>query len=247
VRDDLNSASGPGAAEGLGAVPAEAWVDGWESRLAARAVEVGEFARGAAGLTGRGRSRDELVEVDVDASGQLVGVRMGEGIRSRPASATAAGVLEALGAARADLAAAVTALAQRAGGDAAGSVAAAWTQRLLSPDGGAGAAGGPSGEAARAEAEALSAHAARVGQVGAAVAEAGAAGRTTSLGTGAYGMLCSWFPPLMSQLQQVLASGVTDAAAGLADTADRLRTTVATYEETDSSAAELLRAAGQPR
>jgi DNA-binding protein YbaB len=78
-------------------------VDEWDSSLAERATKAAVLSRRLAELAGTATSDDRLVEVTVDSSGALVGLRLDEQIRAQPASRTAEQILAAIRAAHENL------------------------------------------------------------------------------------------------------------------------------------------------
>lgn len=78
-------------------------IDDWQRDIERRAEQARALARRTAELSATARSDDGLVEVTVGHDGQLAGLRLGEGIRQRPAAATARQIVETLRAAKADL------------------------------------------------------------------------------------------------------------------------------------------------
>src|SRR4051794_36379352 len=84
----------------------------------------------------------------------------------------------------------------------------------------------------------LAAHARTVEAIGDQVTGAADAGRTARPGPEAYGRLCLMVPAMLAALQDVLVDGMTSTADALHDTAIRLRTTAADYEQTDGRRAQ---------
>ncbi|MGC4901585.1 YbaB/EbfC family nucleoid-associated protein [Micromonospora echinospora] len=78
-------------------------LDEWESSLAARAVRARDLSARTQALTGTARSADGLVEVTVDASGLLTGLRLDERVRQHSAAHTARQILAVTRDAHADL------------------------------------------------------------------------------------------------------------------------------------------------
>lgn len=89
----------------------ERMFDDWQAGTEARAAGARELSVRLAGLTATARSADDLVEVQVSATGDLVGLELAEGIRDRPAAETARQILATLQTARVSLTEAVTAAA----------------------------------------------------------------------------------------------------------------------------------------
>ncbi|GAB2597895.1 hypothetical protein Aab01nite_73640 [Paractinoplanes abujensis] len=79
----------------------------------------------------------------------------------------------------------------------------------------------------------LTAHAAAVTAIGDRTGQAARAGDAVRAGPESYGELCRMVPTVLGALQDTLVDGITTAAAALHDTAARLRTTAAEYENTD--------------
>jgi DNA-binding protein YbaB len=116
---------------------AEQLVDDWQSGIEARAAQARVLSARLAALSATARSDDELVEVTVGSSGDLVALELDERIRDRPAAETAREILATLRAARRMLTTAVTeATAQTMGADSATgqAVIASYTSRLGDPD-----------------------------------------------------------------------------------------------------------------
>src|SRR5689334_6734433 len=98
----------------------ERMVDDWQAGIEARAAGAQELSIRLAALTASARSADDLVEVKVGATGDLIGLELAEGIRGRPAAETAREILATLRAARISLTEAVTAAAaETVGADSA--------------------------------------------------------------------------------------------------------------------------------
>ena len=115
----------------------ERMVDDWQAGIEARAAGAQELSIRLAALTASARSADELVEVKVGATGDLVGLELAEGIRGRPAAETAREILATLRAARISLTEAVTAAAAETVGtnSATGqAVIATYRGRVREPD-----------------------------------------------------------------------------------------------------------------
>ncbi|MEU4424331.1 YbaB/EbfC family nucleoid-associated protein [Actinoplanes sp. NPDC024001] len=88
---------------------AERWIDNWQNAIEVRAGRARELSARLEQLTRTARSPDGLVTVSVGATGDLLGLELGEGIRQRPATTTAREILTTLSAARAALTDAVAA------------------------------------------------------------------------------------------------------------------------------------------
>ncbi|WP_328347190.1 YbaB/EbfC family DNA-binding protein [Micromonospora sp. NBC_00421] len=78
-------------------------LDGWESSFAHRAEQAKTLAAQAQALTGTARSPDRTIEVTVDPTGLLVGLRLDEQTRRHSAAHTAQQIMATTRAARADL------------------------------------------------------------------------------------------------------------------------------------------------
>lgn len=73
----------------------------------------------------------------------------------------------------------------------------------------------------------------------------GGASEHVKLGTDAYGLLCSWLPPILGQKHDRFDKLVAEAKEILTDDAKALREMATEYETTDkTSAAEVEKAAG---
>jgi hypothetical protein len=94
----------------------------------------------------------------------------------------------------------------------------------------------PAGEGIQVVPADLAAHAGHLDGVSDALAVARQAGASVCLGTDAYGQLCGLMPVLLDQVQRVLVDGVDAAARSVGDSADRLRTVAARYQEADARA-----------
>jgi hypothetical protein len=115
----------------------ERMVDDWQAGIEARAAGAQELSIRLATMTASARSADDLVEVKVGATGDLVGLELAEGIRGRPAAVTAREILATLRAARISLTEAVTAAAaETVGADSATgqAVIATYLRRVREPD-----------------------------------------------------------------------------------------------------------------
>ncbi|MEV0810462.1 type VII secretion target [Micromonospora sp. NPDC050200] len=87
----------------------------------------------------------------------------------------------------------------------------------------------------------LAVHAAHLDEIADAVRLACGAGRSVRAGADSYGQLCAVVPMLLDQVQGVLVHGLDAAARSVRDTAGRVRTAAARYEETDGRADATLR------
>jgi hypothetical protein len=84
-------------------------------------------------------------------------------------------------------------------------------------------------------------HAGTMSAIGDQVTTAAQAGRAVRPSPEAYGKLCMMVPAMLGSLQDVLTDGIDTAAQSLHDTADRLRATAQSYDDTDQSSADALR------
>jgi hypothetical protein len=112
-------------------------VDDWQAGFEERAAQARQLSTRLAGLTASARSPDELVTVTVGASGDLVALELAEGVRDRPAEATAREIMATLQGARAALTASVAEVAaETVGADSATgqAVIASYATRLREPD-----------------------------------------------------------------------------------------------------------------
>ncbi|WP_312034345.1 YbaB/EbfC family nucleoid-associated protein [Actinoplanes sp. TBRC 11911] len=75
-------------------------IDAWERSIAHRAEQARALARRASNLSATARSRDGLVEVTVDAEGQLTRLRLDERTRQQSSAATADAIMQTLQAAK---------------------------------------------------------------------------------------------------------------------------------------------------
>ena len=99
---------------------ADRWVDDWQSGIEREAAKAQALADRLAGISGRARSADGLVEVAVGASGAIADLWLAEGIRARSAQRTAQEILTTLAAAKAALAEqAAIAVAETVGAESA--------------------------------------------------------------------------------------------------------------------------------
>ncbi|MEU8815376.1 YbaB/EbfC family nucleoid-associated protein [Actinoplanes sp. NPDC048796] len=78
-------------------------IDDWEQSLARRAEQAQALAARASMMSATARSGDGLVEVTVDAEGQIADLHLDEGIRRQSAEATARSIVETLQAAKENL------------------------------------------------------------------------------------------------------------------------------------------------
>lgn len=72
---------------------ADRWVDDWQSGIEEQATRARALSRRLAGLSASAVSDDGLVEITVDSSGALSGLRLDEAARRQPAADTAAQIL----------------------------------------------------------------------------------------------------------------------------------------------------------
>jgi DNA-binding protein YbaB len=83
--------------------PAVERIDEWERGFAERAAQAKALAGRTAGLSATVREADGLVEVTLGSNGQVIGLRLDEGIRRQSAATTARQILTAIQAAKAKL------------------------------------------------------------------------------------------------------------------------------------------------
>jgi hypothetical protein len=83
--------------------PAVERIDEWERGFAERAAQAKALAGRTAGLSATVREADGLVEVTLGSNGQVIGLRLDEGIRRQSAATTARQILTAIQAAKAEL------------------------------------------------------------------------------------------------------------------------------------------------
>ena len=125
---------------------AERMVDDWQAGFEERAERARELTTRLAALTVTARSRDGLVEVTLDTSGTVTGLRLDERVRQQSAARTAEGILAVFGAARTQLTrqvARVTGETLGAGSPTGQAIVASYTSRFgahpdtdTTPDGG---------------------------------------------------------------------------------------------------------------
>ena len=116
---------------------AERMYQDWRAGLGARAAQDRELSARLAALTATARSDDDLIEVTIGASGDIVRLELAEGIRGRPAAETAREILAAVRVARLALAADIVDVTARMTGsdsEAARAVIESRTGRLREPD-----------------------------------------------------------------------------------------------------------------
>ncbi|GIE95761.1 YbaB/EbfC family nucleoid-associated protein [Paractinoplanes rishiriensis] len=116
---------------------AERRVDDWQAGIEARAAQTRDLSARLTRLLATARSDDNLVEVTVGATGDLVALTLDERIRQRPAADTAREIMATLRQARAALVTAVAAATdETVGTDSATgrAIIASYTGRLGDPD-----------------------------------------------------------------------------------------------------------------
>jgi hypothetical protein len=116
---------------------AERMYQDWQAGLGARAAQDRELSARLAALTATARSDDDLIEVTIGASGDIVRLELAEGIRGRPAAETAREIVAAVRVARLALAADIVDVTARMTGpdsEAARAVIESRTRRLREPD-----------------------------------------------------------------------------------------------------------------
>jgi hypothetical protein len=89
--------------------------------------------------------------------------------------------------------------------------------------------------------DAVVVHGGHVNAVADQVAVAGQAGHVVRVDQDAYGQLCTIVPLMVNTLQDLVLDAIDTAAGSLHDTADRLSTVAAGYQETDEVATDDLR------
>ncbi|MBL7260590.1 YbaB/EbfC family nucleoid-associated protein [Paractinoplanes lichenicola] len=112
-------------------------IEDWQAGVEARAAQTRELSGRLAAVTATARSDDGLVELTVGATGDLVRLELGEGIRGRPADETARAILATLHAARQALTAQVTAVTTEVVGaesETGRAVIESYARRLRAPD-----------------------------------------------------------------------------------------------------------------
>jgi hypothetical protein len=110
---------------------ADRWIDDWESSIQRRAEQAKAFSQRAAGLTASASSKDGAIEVTVDSSGGVSGLKLSERIRSRPAHETADEILATIRAAQAQLSRRVAEVADEVGaGEIGRTIAASYATRF---------------------------------------------------------------------------------------------------------------------
>ncbi|MET8360246.1 YbaB/EbfC family DNA-binding protein [Micromonospora sp. NPDC005171] len=111
-------------------------LDEWETSMADRAARAKALSTQGQALTGTATSSDRLVEVNVNASGLLIGLRLDECIRQYSSAQTARHIMATTRAAHADLLKRLTeATTETLGdGDPTGQAIIDSYQRRLGPD-----------------------------------------------------------------------------------------------------------------
>ena len=98
--------------------------------------------------------------------------------------------------------------------------------------------------------EELSAHAAKLDDLAGRVATAVSAAEVVSMSDQAYGLLCSFLPPIVNPLEDAGVTALRAAGEGLTTTAGNVRSSAAEYLSLDHGAADsfqpLLRAHDAP-
>ncbi|MCI2415796.1 ESX-1 secretion-associated protein [Saccharopolyspora sp. K220] len=88
-------------------------------------------------------------------------------------------------------------------------------------------------------AEDLTAHASHLDGLVDRVNTAISAAQTVSMSDDAYGLLCSFLPPIINPMEQDGMDALKAAEEGLSTTADNVRTTAKEYQDTDEANSEL--------
>ncbi|MEV5767041.1 YbaB/EbfC family DNA-binding protein [Micromonospora sp. NPDC052213] len=83
-------------------------LDDWEASIASRAARAKELSSQVQAMRGTATSPDQTIQVTVDSSGLLVGLRLDERTRQLSAAHTARQILETTRAAHADLLSRIT-------------------------------------------------------------------------------------------------------------------------------------------
>jgi hypothetical protein len=96
---------------------AEEWLDNWSADVQERAEQARTFADRVAELSATATDSDGAVQVTVNASGGVTGLRLSDRIRSWPAERTAGRILAVMRAAQAQLAGRVAAVAAQTVGE----------------------------------------------------------------------------------------------------------------------------------
>lgn len=83
--------------------------------------------------------------------------------------------------------------------------------------------------------EELRAHASRLDGIRDRLSTALDAARTVSLPTGAYGVICQFFPPMVDPVEQMGMDAISEAATAVEATANEIRETAKTYDAVDDA------------
>lgn len=83
--------------------------------------------------------------------------------------------------------------------------------------------------------EELRAHASRLDGIRDRLSTALDAARTVSLPTGAYGVICQFFPPMVDPIEQMGMDGIGEAVTAMEATAGEVRDTAKDYEAVDDA------------
>lgn len=81
--------------------------------------------------------------------------------------------------------------------------------------------------------EELRAHASRLDGIRDRLSQALDAARTVSLPTGAYGVICQFFPPMVDPIEQMGMDGIGEAVTAMEATATEIRETAKAYDAVD--------------
>ncbi|MEV8441829.1 type VII secretion target [Actinosynnema sp. NPDC051121] len=81
--------------------------------------------------------------------------------------------------------------------------------------------------------EELRAHASRLDGIRDRLSTALDAARTVSLPTGAYGVICQFFPPMVDPVERMGMDAISEAATAVEATANDVRETAKTYDAVD--------------
>ena len=81
----------------------------------------------------------------------------------------------------------------------------------------------------------LNGHAATLDNVQNQLSTALDAARTVSLPTGAYGVICQFFPPMIDPIENAGVQALQDAVTAMGGTARAIRDTATTYADTDTA------------
>lgn len=83
--------------------------------------------------------------------------------------------------------------------------------------------------------EELRAHASRLDGIRDRLSTALDAARTVSLPTGAYGVICQFFPPMVDPIEQMGMDAIGEAATAVEATAAEIRETAKAYDAVDDA------------